>query len=127
MTRPPYRHAYEDDFFSSTPTLWWIVLIVCAMVGSFLFGRYVIGEHLRRSASPVRNVDTTFATAPSLATPSPSPAPPPPEPRGSVSIITREEEEAEATRLKPEARIYPVFMPSTPSITNNGIPIALMI
>lgn len=60
------RYSYDDDS-SSAQNLWIIVLVVGAMVGSFVFGRYVLGDRLRRDAAPMRDV----AEEPSLGQPAP--------------------------------------------------------
>ncbi|MBI5834163.1 MAG: SPOR domain-containing protein [Armatimonadetes bacterium] len=50
-SRGPGRFEYEDDAGSSQG-LWILALVVAAVVFSFLFGRYVIGEKLKGSSSP---------------------------------------------------------------------------
>lgn len=94
----PYRrYYYDDDLPSSTHMLWLVVVVILLAVGSFLFGRYVLGERLRQGASPVRNV----AQQPPVLQGS-QPSPSAPEVAPTVTIVSDQEELPEG-REKPAA------------------------
>ena len=63
-SRGPGRFEYEDDAGSSQG-LWILALVVAAVVSSFLFGRYVIGEKLK--GSPAQASAQAPAVAPAAA------------------------------------------------------------
>lgn len=64
-SRGPGRFEYEDDAGSSQG-LWILALVVAAVVASFLFGRYVIGEKLKGNANPAAAQAPVVAPAPAL-------------------------------------------------------------
>lgn len=97
----PYRrYYYDDDLPSSTHMLWLVVVVILLAVGSFLFGRYVLGERLRQGASPVRNV---AQQPPALQGSQPGPSAP--ESAPTVTIVSDQEE-------LPEGREKPAAEPS---------------
>lgn len=96
----PYRrYQYDNDLPPSTHMLWLVVVVVFLAVGSFLFGRYVLGERLRQGASPVRNV----AQQTPVLQGNPD-RPPAPDIAPTATIVSDEEERQEGTeKLAAEA------------------------
>ena len=97
MAHHPRRYTYDDDS-ASTQSLWVVVLVVAAMVFSFLIGKYVIGERLRDNAAEVRNVDEN----PSGVTPTAAVAvPTTPESTSAVSILSGDQPDEPLTIAQP--------------------------
>ncbi|MBI2302469.1 MAG: hypothetical protein HYU66_26485, partial [Armatimonadetes bacterium] len=87
MANSTRRWSYDDDP-SSTQNLWIIVLVVAAMVLSFLFGKYFIGDRIRggesQAAAPAAPPTTVAPPTPMAAVPTAPGAAAPVD--GAVSI-----------------------------------------